>query len=107
MGWIKGSRIRNEIPNVELIKTAYNLCKHYQNVTLEYIKAHTGLSDELSLGNEEADRLANEAIGLTSCPYDNQKHKYYFNIPTTSTGKTYGSKCDPKKNHGIMNKIQT
>jgi len=31
---------------------------NYCNVSLKYIKAHTGLSDELSKGNEGADRLA-------------------------------------------------
>ena len=95
MNWTK----KNGIPNVELIKIGYNLCKQYPNVSLKYIKAHTGLSDDLSLGNEGADLLANKAIGLTSCPYDNKKQKYYLNIPyeKKDDGKKYGSKWDPKK----------
>ena len=99
MNWVK----KNGIPNVELIKIGYGLCKNNKNVSLEHIRAHTGLSDELSLGNEEADRLANEAIGLTLCPYDKkripQKHKYYLNIPyeRKEEGKIYGAKWDPKK----------
>jgi len=101
MKWTK----KGGIPNVELIKIGYDLCKNYPNVSFEHIRAHTGLSDELSLGNEQADRLANEAIGLTSCPYDkkygsnDKKEKYYLNIPyeRKEEGKRYGAKWDPKK----------
>tara|TARA_B110000967_G_C18651649_1_gene443667 strand:- start:286 stop:741 length:456 start_codon:yes stop_codon:yes gene_type:complete len=50
------------IPNVELGTTLYLLCKNHPNVTLKHIKAHTGLTDELSLGNEGADMMANIAI---------------------------------------------
>lgn len=98
MNWTK----KGGIPNIELIKKGYNLCKDHPNVLLEHVRAHTGLSDELSLGNEEADRLANEAIGLTSCPYDkkdSKETKYYLNIPydRKEEGKMYGAKWDPKK----------
>ena len=97
MNWSK----KGGIPNVELIKIGYGLCKNYPNVSFEHVKAHTGLSDELSLGNEGADRLANEAIGLTSCPYDkkDKKDKYYLNIPydRKEEGKMYGAKWDSKK----------
>ena len=93
-GWKK---TKGEIPNVDLIKIGYGLCKENQNIRLEYIRAHTGLTDELSLGNEGADRLANEAIGLQSCPY--KKQKYYLQIPYSEKedGKKYGTKWDPKK----------
>ena len=37
------------------------------------MKAHTNNTDELSLGNAEADRLANEAIGSHNCPSHNKK----------------------------------
>ena len=94
MNWSK----KGGIPNVELIKIGYGLCKNYPNVSFEHVKAHTGLSDEFSLGNEGADRLANEAIGLKSCPYD-KKDKYYLNIPyeRKEEGKMYAAKWDPKK----------
>jgi len=93
MNWNK----KNGIPNVELIKIGYNLFKQYPNVSLKYIKAHTGLSDELSIGNEGADRLANESIGLT--PRPDNKNKYYLNVPyeRKEEGKAYGCKWDPKK----------
>jgi len=100
MNWSK----KGGIPNVELIKIGYGLCKNYPNVSFEHVRAHTGLSDEFSLGNEGADRLANEAIGLTSCPYDkkdkkDKKDEYYLNIPydRKEEGKMYGAKWEPKK----------
>ena len=71
------------------------------NVTLKHIHAHTGLSDENSLGNEGSDRLANLSIGLNSCPY--QKERYYLNIPYSEkeVGKKKGTKWDPKKKKWI------
>ena len=54
---------------------------------MKHIKAHTGKQDEHSLGNEMADKLANEAIGVNSCLYDN---KIYLNVP-------YNEKNDAKK----------
>jgi len=96
-----GWRSKKPIPNLELGKELYLLCKNYPNVKLEHIRAHTGLTDELSLGNEGADRMANEAIGLKSCPHadKNLKQKYYLKIPYSEkeVGKKYGAKWDPKK----------
>ena len=88
---------KGEIPNVNLIKSAYELMLNNSNVSLRFIKAHTGLLDEDSLGNEEADKLANLSIGLKDCPY--KKEKYYLNIPYSGkeVGKKYGTKWDPKK----------
>ena len=51
-----------EIPNKELVKKIYNTYKNYSNVTFRYVKAHTGRTDVDSIGNANADRLANEAI---------------------------------------------
>ena len=50
------------IPNLELVKKAYNLCKLYKNVKLYHVKAHTGKQDIHSIGNFHADRLANESV---------------------------------------------
>jgi ribonuclease HI len=87
------------IPNLELGKKLYLLCKNNPNIHLKHIKAHTGLSDELSLGNEGADRLANEAIGSVSCPYDDKKQKFYLNVPYSDKekAKSLGSRWDPQK----------
>ena len=68
-----GERMNNEgwktaIPNKDMVRRLYELYRG-SNVQFIHIRAHTGLSDEHSVGNAEADRLANMAIGLESCPY--------------------------------------
>ena len=54
-------------------------CKNYTGENLEFvhIRAHTGAQDIHSIGNDNADRLANEAIGIESCPYQ----KIYLQVP--------------------------
>ncbi len=88
-----------EIPNLELIKIAYETIQSYDNINFYYIAAHTGLDDEHSKGNEGADRLANLAIGQTSCQYGNKPKKIYLNIPYNEKdeGKKLGTRWDPKK----------
>jgi len=90
--WIK----KKPIPNQELVKKAYYLFKNKNNIELKHIKAHTGKQDEHSLGNEMADELANEAIGISSCPYDN---KIYLNVPFNekNDAKKLGTKWDKSK----------
>ena len=61
---------KGKIPNVELIKKAYSLIKNKDNILLMHVKAHTGNTDKHSVGNDGADKLANEAIGLVDCPYN-------------------------------------
>jgi ribonuclease HI len=87
------------IPNLELVQIAYETFKRHDNITFHYIAAHTGLDDEHSRGNEGADRLANLAIGQTSCQYANKPTKIYLNIPycEKDEGKKLGTKWDPKK----------
>lgn len=58
-----------DIPNKELVKTAYDIYKNISNVRFVYIKAHTNATDIHSIGNDNADRLANLSIGLENCPY--------------------------------------
>ena len=53
---------KSEIKNFELVQELYQLVEQ-NNIKYEHIKAHTGLDDEHSYGNEQADRLANNAIG--------------------------------------------
>ncbi len=51
------------VPNLALVQEAYYLFKEAKPYTeLHYIKAHTDNTDNHSLGNAEADRLANLAI---------------------------------------------
>ena len=59
MNWKKK---KGEIPNIELVKKAYSLYKQFDNKQLEWIKAHTNQTDELSIGNQGADQLANMSL---------------------------------------------
>lgn len=58
-----------DIPNKELVKTAYELYNEEKKIKFMHIKAHTNNADNHSIGNKHADRLANYAIGLEVCPY--------------------------------------
>lgn len=100
----KGSK-NTQIPNVEIVKTAYEFCKKYRNiVSFEYIKAHTGLNDIHSQGNDNADRLAYEAIGPESKikkrkNTSQQKEKIYLCVPyeEKDKAKKLGAKWDVSK----------
>lgn len=53
-------------PNLLLIQRIQEIYRPYRkHFNLQHVKAHTGLSDEHSIGNAEADRLANLAVGVT------------------------------------------
>ena len=94
-GWIK----KKPIPNMELVKQAYYTFKDRDNVKFHYIAAHTGKDDKHSKGNDEADRLANLAIGQITCEYSNRPHRIYLNLPfgDKEKGKKLGTKWDPRK----------
>lgn len=59
-----------DIPNKELVRSTYELYKNNKNVNFICVKAHTEKTDLHSIGNNGADKLANLAIGLTHCPYN-------------------------------------
>ena len=59
---------KSDIPNKEIVKKVYELYKGKSNVQFMHIMAHTGKTDRHSLGNDGADRLANEAIGVKYSP---------------------------------------
>ncbi len=50
-----------DIPNQELVKTAYELYKNKPNVEFIHVKAHTNSQDIHSIGNTGADILAGQA----------------------------------------------
>lgn len=53
-------------PNLVLIQRIQEIYRPYmKHFNLQHVKAHTGLNDEHSIGNAEADRLANLAVGVT------------------------------------------
>lgn len=87
--WVK------DIPNKDLVKKAHALYTEHPNVELLLVRAHTGRKDPHSVGNDHADRLANEAIGLTKCPYE----KIYLDVPYAEKdfAKEHGARWDPKK----------
>lgn len=55
-----------DIPHIDYVKEGYELFKQYKNVSIEFIKAHTSNTDKLSLGNNEADKLATESLYIDS-----------------------------------------
>ena len=70
--------------NKELVKTAYEIYKNKLNIQFIHIKAHTNNTDIHSFGNDNADKLANIAIGLDNCPYNTSgKTKIYLMVPFT------------------------
>lgn len=69
-----------EIPNLELVQTAYMYCKNYNNVKFKHVMAHTGKQDRDSIGNDHADRLANSAAGITK-KRTNHSKRIYLNVP--------------------------
>ncbi len=46
----------------ERIKKGNKIIKEYPNIKLHHILAHRGKKDNHSIGNDKADKLANEAI---------------------------------------------
>jgi len=68
-----------DIPNKELVKTVYQMYTDKPNIGFIHIKAHTNHTDIHSVGNDHADKLANIAIGLETCPYNHPTiHKKYI-----------------------------
>ena len=51
-----------EVPNKDYVKKGYKLIEEYPNIKFHHILAHTGKKDNYSIGNDKADKLANEAI---------------------------------------------
>jgi hypothetical protein len=92
IGWTKA------IPNKELVKRAYGLFAKKTNIKLIHINSHTGLTDIHSLGNEEADKLANLAIGRI---VDSKKleNKIYLEVPFSKKdiAKKLGCRWDATK----------
>ena len=90
---------KDDIPNKEMVKIAYELYKNVPNVRFLHVMAHTTNTDIHSYGNENADRLANEAIGHTECPYNSKPKKIFLQVPyeRKDEAKQFGCKWDFKK----------
>jgi ribonuclease HI len=91
------------IPNHELVKEAFNLFYNKHNIKLIHVKAHTDNTDELSVGNAHADRLASESIGSyipnSKAINTTQYVKIYLNVPflEKDAAKKAGAKWDNNK----------
>lgn len=91
-GWKK------DIPNKDLVKQTFETYQGIPNVRFLHVRAHTEKTDMHSVGNDGADRLANQAIGLEHCPYS-KVDKVYVEVPFTRKEevKALGGKWDPSK----------
>ena len=96
-GWKNPNSKTKPIPNLELVQTGYMYCKEHSNVKFKHIAAHTGKQDEDSIGNENADRLANLAIGIEVSKKTNKE--IYLNVPYSEKdeAKQLGAKWDSSK----------
>jgi ribonuclease HI len=86
---------KKDIPNKQLVKKIYELYSNKPNIKFIHVMAHTGKQDIHSIGNDAADRLANQAIGFSECPTT----KIYLNIPFAQKdhAKSLGARWDPLK----------
>ena len=94
-----------DIPNLELVKNAHKLFYNKNNIKFNHVKAHTGYLDEHSIGNENADRLANLAIGIKN-KNSKKNNKIYLSVKyeNKDKAKKLGAKWDSKnKKWYIMN----
>lgn len=68
-----------EPPNVELVKKLYELTNKYK-ILYKHIEAHTDKTDRHSIGNYNADKLANSCLGIKKEICIDDK-KIYLNVP--------------------------
>ena len=98
--WANPNNKNKAIPNLEIVRVAYVFSKDYKNLRFKHIRAHTGLQDMHSMGNESADRLANEAIGINyNKMSEGGKRRIYLKVPYDEKGeaKKMGARWDMNK----------
>ena len=101
--WVNPNQKNKPIPNLEIVQVAYIFSKDYKNINFKHIRAHTGLQDEHSIGNDNADRLANEAIGINynkmSKGKKGGKKRIYLKVPydEKDEAKKMGARWDMNK----------
>jgi ribonuclease HI len=90
---------QKDVPNKSLVKQAYTLYKEHPNVKFVHIMAHTDGTDIHSLGNAGADKLANQAIGLEQCPYNDTDKRVFLQVPFAQKelAKSLGARWEPTK----------
>jgi ribonuclease HI len=94
-GWLTTTK-KETPPNVELVKEIYRLTNKY-NIQYQHVDAHTGLKDRHSIGNENADLLANSSI--SNVEKKQKKDKIYLEVPFQDKDivKEKGAKWDVDK----------
>lgn len=92
------------IPNKELVKHAYEIYMDKPNINFIHIMAHTNNADIHSIGNDNADKLANLSIGLENCPYETTP-KIYLIVPFIKKDeiKKMGGRWDSNKKRWFIN----
>ena len=89
-----------DIKNKELVRKTYELYKDVSNVRFKHIKAHTDNKDIHSIGNDGADKLASDSLGIEkrSNLTDN---RIYLKVPYARRDevKTMGARWDGKKKY--------
>ena len=87
---------KTDPPNLNLVKEIYRLTNKY-NIKYMHIDAHTGLKDKHSIGNANADSLANGAVGIVE--KKKETNKIYLNVKFEDRNivKEKGAKWDVDK----------
>jgi ribonuclease HI len=77
-------------PNLKLLQKIYDLYNpHKKYIKIHHIKAHTNLSDKHSIGNSQADRLANMAVNPNYKEHDEDVDIDGFKNLTIKTVKNF------------------
>jgi len=82
------------VPNIELIKQGLSLLR--PNVSFHHVFSHTGKQDAHSIGNERADALASQAIGVEPAA---KQAKFCLRVSyqAREKAKEMGAKWDKKR----------
>lgn len=83
-------------PNIELVKKLYELTKKY-NISYKHIQAHTDRTDRHSIGNYNADKLANSCLGIIKkTDSNNESNKIYLKVSFSQKddAKSKGARWD-------------
>lgn len=108
------------IPNKHLVRSLYEKFVNFSNVEFVHVKAHTKATDELSIGNMWADKLANNALDMTEVSIETAiveipremivkksttKKVYYLNVHYSQKEdiKLLGGRWDPHKKKWYVN----
>lgn len=93
-------------PNIELVKELYEITSTFNNIKFKHVFSHTGKEDMFSLGNSQADLLANQAMGVIKDDLGGGgDKKIYLNVSydKKEEAKLLGARWDPSKKKWYSN----